>query len=253
MWGTTGPSTAPNLVKDENGNFWIDFSQPFWTFPANDPGEQPAPPGSEPTGNQTGSPNGPSGGPGQGNPDAGDGSSAPALTPREVALEVLHEVSLPNATVRMSPTTGLVALPTWFWVDGYDGRPFGSSRTISLPPLIGSDVPFSVVPANDPRRQGTSFTVDVRVWPTRYDWSFGDGATLVSQSLGQAYPQESEVRHTYQRSSLGFASGYPVQLTVQFGADYSVNGGPRQPLAATQRTFSAGVRIRESQAVLTGR
>ena len=254
QWGTSGPSLAPNLVRDEQGNFWIDLSQPFWNTPAppgssTSPPSGPQQPAAGPTGGQPGQ--------GGGNPQQGaQGTQAPpvpVLDPRYVALDVLHEVPLPNIQVRMSPAFGLVALPAWFWVEGYDGRPFGSSRTITLPPLVGPEVPFSVVPAADPRRRETISTVEVRVWPSRYEWSFGDGTAVESRSLGQAYPQESEVRHTYQRSSLGFTSGFPVQLTVEFSADYSVNGGPRQPLATARRTYSAAYRVREIQAVLAVR
>ena len=179
------------------------------------------------------------------------GGNANSTDPREVALDALGRQPLPNAQIRMNPALGLVAMPGWFWVEGYDGSSFGTSRTVDVPPEVGSDVPTSVVPANDPRRQGTSFTVEVRLWPTRYEWSFGDGASQLSSSLGQPYPAHSQIQHSYEYSSLQFPDGFPVSLTIDFGAEFRVNGGAPQPLPSIRRTYAAGYRVQEVQPVLT--
>ncbi len=179
---------------------------------------------------------------------SGNGNST---DPREVALDALGSQPLPDAQIRMNPSLGLVAMPAWFWVEGYDGSSFGTSRTVEIPPEVGSDVPLAVVPANDPRRQGTSFTVEVRLWPTRYQWSFGDGATAITQTLGRPYPAQSDIQHSYEFSSLRFPSGFPVSLTIEFAAEYRVNGGAPQPLPPIQRTYTAGYRVQEVQPVLT--
>ena len=179
-----------------------------------------------------------------------DGAST---DPREVALDALAHVPLPNIQIRMNPSLGLVALPGWFWVEGYNGQPFGTSRTVEVPPEVGPEVPVDVVPADDPRRRGSSFTVEVRVWASRYEWSFGDGAGLVTQSLGKPYPAESDITHTYEHSSLRFPSGVPVRLTVEYSAEYRVNGGAPQLLPPVRRTYEAGYRVQEVQPVLTNR
>jgi hypothetical protein len=173
--------------------------------------------------------------------------------PRGVALEILARIPLPDARVRMSPNLGLVALPSWYWVDGYRGETFGESRTITIPAEVGADVPVDDVPADDPRRQATSFTVEVRVRGARYDWSFGDGHGLVTRSLGQPYPAESDVQHTYEHSSLPFPGGFPVRVTVEFAAEFSVDGGAPQALPAVRRTYEAGFRVQEVQPVLVQR
>jgi hypothetical protein len=188
-----------------------------------------------------------------GPPPPAPGGNGSGIDPREMALDVLGHVPLPSIQIRMNPALGLVAMPGWFWVEGYDGQPFGTSRTVDIPPEIGPEVPFNVVPADDPRRQGTSFTVDVRVWPSRYEWSFGDGAGLVTQSLGERYPSESDIQHTYQHSSLGFPDGFPVQLTVVFAAEFSINGGAPQGLPPIGQTYAPGYRAQEIQPVLTSR
>ena len=174
----------------------------------------------------------------------------PSLDPREVAVDVLHEVPLPTLRIHMSPAVGLVALPAWFWAEGFDGRAIESGRTVNVPPLIGPEVPTSVVPAADPRRRGTSYRVDVRVWPTRYVWSFGDGSSVTSQSLGRRYPEISDIQHVYEYSSLRFPSGFPVRVEIEFAAEFRVNGGPAQGLPGTRRTYEAAYRVQEIQSVL---
>lgn len=175
------------------------------------------------------------------------------LDPREVALDTLEHVPLPDIRIRTNPSLGLVAMPGWFWVDGYDGRPFGLSRTVEVPAEVGVEVPVDVVPADDPRRRGSSFTVDVRVWASKYEWNFGDGASMVAQSLGRPYPAESDIKHTYELSSLRFPGGFPVRLTVEYSAEYRVNGGAPQTLPALRRTYEAAYRVQEVQPVLTNR
>jgi len=183
-----------------------------------------------------------------GNPPAGNGSST---DPYQVALSLLDHVPLPNIQLKENPALGLVNLPGWFWVDGYDGRPFGTSRTVTIPPAVGPDVPFTQVPANDPRRQPTSFTVSVQIWATGYQWAFGDGSTLSTQSLGQPYPAQSDIQHTYQYSSLKTQSGFPIQLSVVFAAQYQVNGGAPQALPSISHTYNATYPVQEAQALLT--
>jgi len=172
---------------------------------------------------------------------------------REIAIDILEQVPLPAAELRASPAVGLVAMPGWFWVEGYDGRPFGSQRTVDVPAEVEPDVPLSVVPASDPRRLLSTLNVTVRIWPARYVWEFGDGTQSSTQSLGRAYPQESDVRHTYERSSLGRTGGYTVRLTIEFASEFSVNGGASQPLAVASRTYETAHRVQEIQSVLVGR
>ena len=211
---------------------------------------QPVPGG---TGGTTGVPatGGASGAGGPGG-SGGPGSTV-VIPPREIAIDILEHVPLPGASVRASPGVGLVALPAWFWVEGYDGRPFGSQRVVDVPAEIGADVPFSVVPAADPRRWPSTLSIEVRIWPTRYEWEFGDGSRLTTSSLGRPFPQESDVRHTYVRSSLGRPGGYAVRLAIEFASEFSVNGGPPQPLAATQRTYETVYGVQEIQSVLAAR
>jgi len=151
------------------------------------------------------------------------------VDPVSLALSLLDRMPLPEMRIRFNPDTGLVALASWFWVEGYDGAPI--RRTATLGPI----------------------TVDVDVTPSSYRWSFGDGASLETASLGKPYPQESDLRHTYERSSLGAGGAYQISLEITFAVQFSVNGGPSQPLAPIARSLSAPYPVQQAQSVLTGR
>ncbi len=178
------------------------------------------------------------------------GGNANSTDPREVALDALGHLPFPNVQLKANPGLGLVAVPSWFWVEGYNGQPIGISRTVTVPPEIGPEVPLTTVPATDPRRLPTVFTVDVRVTPDSYRWSFGDGTTLTPDSLGQPYPAESEIKHTYQHSSLPYAGGFPLRLTVRFNTEFRLNGGGWVGLPSVERLYAAGYPVQEMQPVL---
>jgi hypothetical protein len=181
------------------------------------------------------------------------GPGTGAAGARDVAVQALRQLSLPDLKVRMNPGLGLVAVPGWFWVEGYDGQPISTSQTVSLPAEVGSDVSVDEVPADDSRRRPSSYTVRVSVSPSRYEWSFGDGKTLTTESLGKAYPAESDIKHTYEYSSLRFSEGFPVKVTVEFSAEFRVNDGPATALSPIRRTYEANYRVQEAQAILAGR
>src|SRR5581483_1709088 len=110
------------------------------------------------------------------------------------------------------------------------------SRTVTIP--------------GPPGQPPTSFTVTVRVWPAEYDWLFGDGGSLTTSSLGEPYPAQSDIQHTYEFSSYRFADGFPVDLTVHFAAQYQVNGGAFQPLPTVLHTYASTYPVQEAQAIL---
>jgi len=181
---------------------------------------------------------------------ARDASGDGGVDPYAVALYLRDHVPLPNVQVRANPGLGMVAVPGWFWVEGYDGGAFGASRTVNIPPDVGPEVPVTVVSANDPRRQGTSFTVSVNLRTTSYGWTFGDGAALVTTSLGKPYPRASDIRHTYGQSSLRFPRGFPVEVATTFAAAYRVDGGPERGLQPITHVYSASYPVQESQSIL---
>jgi hypothetical protein len=156
-------------------------------------------------------------------------NSSAAVPPSTIALDLLAQLPIPNITVRANPSTGLVALASWFWADGYDGSAIGLSETLG------------------------TVTVDVQVQPLSYQWSFGDGSALETTSLGQPYPAQSDITHVYEQSSLAAGGAYSVTMEVTFSAQYRVNGGAWQALAPITRPFTSDYPVQQIQSVLTGR
>jgi len=151
-----------------------------------------------------------------------------AVDPASIAAELRDHVPVPDITVGVNPATGLVAMPSWFWIEGYDGSRIRTSDTLG-------DV-----------------TVEVEIRPTGYRWSFGDGAALEADSLGEAYPQESDIRHIYQQSSLTDGGAFRVTVRITFSVRYRVDGGPWEPLGPITRSFSAAYPVQQLQSILTG-
>jgi hypothetical protein len=150
------------------------------------------------------------------------------VDPVAIALELLNHLPIPDIAIDANPATGLVALPSWFWLDGYDGSPISSSD--ALPGVA----------------------VDVEVEPLVYRWSFGDGTTAETTSLGQRYPAESDIRHVYEQSSLAAGGAYSVTVEVTFSARYRVNGGAWETLDPITRSFSNDYPVQQLQSVLVG-
>jgi len=152
----------------------------------------------------------------------------PAVDPVAIQASVLGIVPLPPIKVGANPDVGLVAMPAWFWVDGYDGATLYGARSIGL------------------------ITVEVEIMPIGYDWTFGDGTTLETHSLGRAYPSESDLQHTYEQSSLTAGGTFTVQLDITFSAQYRVNGrGPWLPLAPVVQSYTRDYPVQQLQSVLT--
>jgi hypothetical protein len=157
-------------------------------------------------------------------PDAG--SPAQQMDPQTIAMHLRDEIPVPRAEIRINPTRGLVGVDSWFWLDGYNSSPIEESTDAF----------------------GRRVEVEARV--TRYEWSFGDGKTLVAKTVGREYPHRSQIRHVYERSSAGLASGFPVQVTFSFLVRYRVDGGGWIELPSISRVAQASYPVRESQSVI---
>ncbi len=103
------------------------------------------------------------------------------------------------------------------------------------------------------RREPAGSAIVVTVRPSRYEWTFGDGMKLVTTSLGKPYPQASDVKHTYEFSSLHSPAGFTVGLMIEFAAEYRINGGAAQALPPIRRSYESSYRVQEIQPVLTSR
>lgn len=147
-------------------------------------------------------------------------------TPEEVAMRLREQIPIPNVTIEMNPELGLVGVESWFWIEGYDGSPMTDST------------------------DAFGRLVEVEAEVLRYEWSFGDGSTLVGSTIGSPFPERSDIRHVYERSSLGHPSGYPVEVAFVFGVRYRVDGGGWIELPGITRVAQALYPVRESQAVI---
>ena len=150
-----------------------------------------------------------------------------AVDPVAVAADLLDQVPVPTIKIGVNPAPGLVALPSWFWIEGYDGAPITSSRSLS------------------------GVTVEVQITPTSYRWSFGDGAKLETLTLGRPYPATSEIRHTYEQSSLAVGGKFTDTVDLTFSVRYRVSGGAWQGLEPISRSFTSPYPVQQLQSILT--
>jgi hypothetical protein len=144
------------------------------------------------------------------------------VNPVQLALSARDRLPLPAGQLRANPTRALVGLPTWYWYQGYDGRPL--TKTISA----------------------LGVTVQVQATPTAFRWDFGDGATMTSSDLGRPFPQRSTITHTYQTAR----DHVTVLCTFEFEVRWRTPGGPWTPLPPLSRTATATLEVAESQTVV---
>lgn len=153
-----------------------------------------------------------------------------SIAPIDLNAEVERFLPIPDITIQANPDRGLVAVPSWFWIEGYDG-----------------EVLYAAVAL------GEFTVVEVELWATSYDWEFGNGATLRTTSRGRRYPQPSDIVHTYQQSSFSAGGQYRVTVEVTFTGRMRVNNGDWNDIGPIRRSFAAGYPIQQLQSVLVPR
>lgn len=148
--------------------------------------------------------------------------------PRDVAMSLREEIPMPTVTIGVSPAgEGLVGSEAWLWIEGYQGESITHSTD-----AFGSPI-------------------EVEARPTAYRWRFGDGVVFESHSLGRPYPERSDVRHVYQRSSIDFPRGFPIEVEFSFSVRYRISGGAWIELPSITRFAHLDYPVRESQAVIS--
>ena len=206
------------------------------------------------------------------------------VDPREIARAMFDQMPMPDLRLGMNPSLGMVAVPTWFWIEGYNGDVIPLVDHLVLAheecqriPVRDADGHVRLDSGRAPvtRREchtvSDTLTVEVRAWPRQFDWSFGDSESqpvlcpaVAACPAGIGLPfvdsrTPSPIAHAYRWSSLGqngLADAYTVQLRINFGAQYrfSTNGASSsgwQTLADRALSWSASHQVREAQAVLT--
>jgi hypothetical protein len=209
-----------------------------------------------------------------------------SFDPGPTAARLAAEVPPPDLRIKMNPDKGLVNVPTWFWVEGYDGGTLSAAETVLQEHEVCHTVPVRT-PGNglaqlddagrpatrlDCTTTNTTFDVEVRLYPEDFAWDFGDHSSPRSvpcagvgdcsnAALGSPYVDAlhaSPIQHPYPWSSLGInspADAYVVKLDVAFAAEYrvSVDGqaqGGWHGLPARTLSWSAAHQVQEAQAVL---
>ena len=138
-----------------------------------------------------------------------------------LAQRVLRHVLVDAASIGVRPEArGVTGIPSLFWVEGYRGERIRESVS------------------------ELGVTVDVEVTLDRVTWDFGDGTPAVSGSLGQPWPEQSDVRHTYRDRGEKV-----VTVTLVLPARFRVDGGPWQDLAPITRVATIPYAVDEVQAV----
>jgi hypothetical protein len=205
--------------------------------------------------------------------------------PRDFARSMFDHMDLPSLRLNMNPLRGMVAVPTWFWIEGYDGGVIGLVDNLQVSReechreadrdeggAARLDAGGSPVTHNECHTIIDTFTVEVRAWPKVFQWNFGDdqGKTVPCADTAAACPNgagrpftdpytPSPIAHAYRWSSLGAngdADAYSIGLGITFGAQYrfSVNGGSRtgwEGLDDRDLSWSTRHQVQEAQAVLT--
>lgn len=130
----------------------------------------------------------------------------------EFTLRDFQRLPLPPGGVHVQPATGRVLV-------NVDTNVYVSAEPVTLnTTLVG-------------------FAVQVRATPVRYEWSFGDGHVLTTADPGGAYPAMTTT-HAYT-----VAGHRQITLRTFYTGEYSVAGGPWQPVDGEAVVASAPVAV----------
>jgi hypothetical protein len=155
---------------------------------------------------------------------------APQVTPQLAREEILKR--LPHTTFTLSPTTrGIVNLP--------------EIVSVNQAQLLTFQVPI------------LGQAVVLRVTAEHYDWTFGDGASLTTDTPGPPFEAgtacsadadcKGYVHHTYRSPGR-----YPVQVTLTWHGEFSVEGGAWQDIPQRLELMSPAVSLTVAETQVVG-
>jgi hypothetical protein len=162
----------------------------------------------------------------------------------------------PNIQIGINPNPGVVAMPSWFWIQNYAGQVLTNSGTISETHAECRRVSDGVATGLECHNVTNSMTVEARVGPTAYEWNFGDGQPHSDKmypnpvGLGRAYTDPytpSPVAWSYQFDNLGRPDGFPISVSISFMAEFRANGGPWASLDPVTRTWQGNHVVQQVQ------
>jgi hypothetical protein len=132
--------------------------------------------------------------------------------------------------------------PIVITLEEFQKQPVLAATIVSQPSNFGLRNAHSNVYALAEEQEFTSgfqdATIVLQARPVSYVWNYGDGTTATTTTPGAPVPAEAfdvETATSHQWSETG---DYDVTLTTYFAGDYSVDGGPFQPVAGEAAVVS---------------
>ncbi len=168
------------------------------------------------------------------------------LDPVAKAHDLVNHMAWPNIAIGINPNPGVVAMPSWFWIQNYSGQVLTNSGTISETHRECRSVTDGVTTGLECHDVTNSMTVEARVGPTNYEWVFGDGQPHSDQTypnpigLGRAYTDPhtaSPVAWSYEFDSYGHPEGFPISVAISFMAEFRASGSAWAGLDPVTRTW----------------
>ena len=159
--------------------------------------------------------------------NGGERNAAPEPPSYEQLAQLISDrvIALaPPPVIAVAPNEiGLTGLKSFFWLEEAPG------------PIAAT-------------AQAPGITVSATATPLRYEWSFGDGATLTTESAGRPWRAGTpgDIAHLYQTKGR-----YVVNVTVVWAARWQVGDGPSQPLGFFTTSSSRTYPVREVVSRLT--
>ena len=143
----------------------------------------------------------------------------------------------------VAPTVGLLAeAPIVISLVEFESQPIIAAGVFSQPDHFGVRNAHSNLFAVAREQEFTFVFQDaqirLRAWPVSYEWSYGDGSTLVTTDAGSALPGDGFDVETPTSHVFTETGDYPVGLDTLFAGDYSVDGGEWLPVAGLARVAS---------------
>lgn len=162
-------------------------------------------------------------------------TSAPIITPQELAQRAWATLRLPFPDVHTAPprgAQGLVALPEWVWVSRAEWRPL--TKTASAGAVLA-------------RVTATPKQLTIKPGPGLSAVSCGGPGAAYNPSRS-ASVQRTDCSYTYVRSSKGQPhDAYQMTVTVTWGGTWVGSGGAGGDLPDISRSTTFGVRVAEGQ------
>lgn len=178
-------------------------------------------------------------------PDLSAVATAPAVDPRQVALQAENSLHLPVPSLYFNPSgPSVVNLPTWLWIDPSVWRQYSVTASVGTVSATAVATPESVT------------------------WEMGDGRVVLCVGPGHPFEvglpasgQGTACMFTYRTSSIGQPSpdgnpddaAYRVRATITWDVSWTAQGAPGQGILPTLTTSAeASLRVVQVESVNSG-